>query len=51
MDDNFLNINLKKPVTISYDNQLHLDAVAVKTLEVVESTSGSPKIHCLVCLI
>jgi len=35
--------NLEKTCYHSYDNQLYLDAVAVKTLEVVESASGSSK--------
>lgn len=42
-DDNFLSVILKKPVTISSERELYLDSIAIKTLEIVESSDPISK--------
>ncbi|MEF3254947.1 MAG: DNA mismatch repair protein MutS [Deferribacterales bacterium] len=37
LDDNLLNIQLKKPIIIAEKDQLYLDSVAIKTLEIIDS--------------
>ncbi|MCX8084230.1 MAG: DNA mismatch repair protein MutS [Calditerrivibrio sp.] len=43
IEDNFLDIKLKLPNTDPLENQLYLDAVAIKTLELVESSDPAGK--------
>lgn len=43
IDDNLLDVKLKFPEFFTFDNTLYMDAVAIKTLEVVESSDPSGK--------
>ncbi|MEC9493231.1 DNA mismatch repair protein MutS [Flexistipes sp.] len=41
LEDSFLEVSLKKPVFLTAENEVYLDAVAVNTLEVVNTSSDS----------
>ncbi|MGC8767941.1 DNA mismatch repair protein MutS [Calditerrivibrio sp.] len=43
IDDNLLDVKLKFPEFFTFDDTLYMDAVAIKTLEVVESSDPSGK--------
>jgi len=41
LEDSFLEVSLKNPIFLTAENEVYLDAVAVNTLELVNSTSDS----------
>lgn len=47
LKESFLNINLKKPVLLTAENEVYLDAVAVNTLEIInpDTSSESPSLY------